>query len=259
MPSASSPSTEPDTIYAAKTASPLIIGLGEGENFLASDIPAVMGYTRRVLVLEDGDFAEITPDGVTLDDAGRAAAAARRVCKSPGTCRPREKGGYAHFMLKEIHEQPQTIRDTLRGRVTDDASGHVPRTEAAHQQAAGLQPHRHRRLRHGLPCGHGRQELLRASAAPPRRGAGRQRVPLQRPDRGPAHARHHHLAVRRDGGHAGRPARGQGQGRDHAGRRQRRRLQHRPRGRRSHLHLCRPGNLRRLHQGLCHPADRACT
>ena len=57
---------EPETIYAAKTASPLIIGLGDGENFLASDIPAVMGYTRRVLVLEDGDFARITPEGVTL-------------------------------------------------------------------------------------------------------------------------------------------------------------------------------------------------
>ena len=59
-------SEEPDTIYAAKTASPLIIGLGEGENFLASDIPAVMGFTRNVLVLEDGDFARITPEGVTL-------------------------------------------------------------------------------------------------------------------------------------------------------------------------------------------------
>ena len=109
---------EPDTIYAAKTASPLIIGLGEGENFLASDIPAVMGYTRRVLVLQDGDFVRITPDEVTLTTLdGRPLT--RDVFEVTWDVQTAEKGGYAHFMLKEIHEQPQAIRDTLRGRLTD--------------------------------------------------------------------------------------------------------------------------------------------
>ncbi|MBV9849536.1 MAG: glutamine--fructose-6-phosphate transaminase (isomerizing) [Armatimonadetes bacterium] len=109
---------EPETIYAAKTASPLIIGLGEGENFLASDIPAVMGHTRRVLVLEDGDFARITPDGVTLTTvAGEPIT--RDEFAVTWDVRTAEKGGYPHFMLKEIHDQPQTIRDTLRGRVTE--------------------------------------------------------------------------------------------------------------------------------------------
>jgi glucosamine--fructose-6-phosphate aminotransferase (isomerizing) len=109
---------EPETIYAAKTASPLIIGLGDGENFLASDIPAVMAYTRRVLVLEDGDFAKITPHAVTLSTVeGRPIARAEFAVTWDE--RTAEKGGYPHFMLKEIHDQPQTIRDTLRGRITE--------------------------------------------------------------------------------------------------------------------------------------------
>jgi glucosamine--fructose-6-phosphate aminotransferase (isomerizing) len=107
---------EPETIYAAKTASPLIIGLGEGENFLASDIPAIMRYTRRVLVLEDGDFAKITPDAVVLTDLAKNPLS-RDEFAVTWDVHTAEKGGYPHFMLKEIHEQPQTIRDTMRGRV----------------------------------------------------------------------------------------------------------------------------------------------
>jgi glucosamine--fructose-6-phosphate aminotransferase (isomerizing) len=116
---------EPDVIYCAKTASPLIIGLGEGENFVASDIPAVMRYTRRVLVLEDGDFAKITADCVQLTTlVGEPLV--REVYPVTWDISTAEKGGYAHFMLKEIHEQPQTIRDTLRGRTTDDLRVTLP-------------------------------------------------------------------------------------------------------------------------------------
>ena len=111
-------SEEPDVIYAAKTASPLIIGLGEGENFLASDIPAVMGYTRNVLVLEDGDFARITPEGVALTTL-EGTPLQRDVFHVTWDVSTAQKGGFAHFMLKEIYDQPQAIRDTLRGRVTD--------------------------------------------------------------------------------------------------------------------------------------------
>ena len=109
---------EPDTIYAAKTASPLIIGLGEGENFLASDIPAVMGYTRNVLVLEDGDFAKITPEGVSLSTLS-GQPLSREVFHVTWDVSTAQKGGYPHFMLKEIYDQPQAIRDTLRGRITE--------------------------------------------------------------------------------------------------------------------------------------------
>jgi glucosamine--fructose-6-phosphate aminotransferase (isomerizing) len=111
-------SAEPDVIYAAKTASPLIIGLGEGENFLASDIPAVMGYTRNVLVLEDGDFARITPHGVTLTTLD-GQPLHRDVFHVTWDVSTAQKGGFAHFMLKEIYDQPQAIRDTLRGRTTE--------------------------------------------------------------------------------------------------------------------------------------------
>lgn len=109
---------EPDVIYAAKTASPLIIGLGLNENFLASDIPAVMEHTRRVLVMEDGEFAKISADEVTL-----TTLAGHRVCREvfqvTWDVHTAQKGGYKHFMLKEIHEQPQALLDTMRGRVTN--------------------------------------------------------------------------------------------------------------------------------------------
>jgi glucosamine--fructose-6-phosphate aminotransferase (isomerizing) len=109
---------QPDTLYCAKTASPLIIGLGEGENFLASDIPAVMRYTRRVLVLEDGDFAAVTNDTVLLStlDGEPVTREEFQVTWDEQTA---EKGGYPHFMLKEIHEQPRALADTFRGRITD--------------------------------------------------------------------------------------------------------------------------------------------
>ena len=111
-------SLDPDTIFAAKTASPLIIGLGDQENFLASDIPALMEYTRRVLVLEDGDFAKITKDEVLLSTLD-GVRIDRDIFEVTWDVRTAEKGGYAHFMLKEIHEQPHAIRDTLRGRISD--------------------------------------------------------------------------------------------------------------------------------------------
>ncbi|MEO7715056.1 MAG: glutamine--fructose-6-phosphate transaminase (isomerizing) [Capsulimonas sp.] len=124
---------EPDVIYAAKTASPLIIGLGEGENFLASDIPAVMEYTRRVLVLEDGDFVKITPDQVTITTL-EGAPLQRDVFAVTWDVSTASKGGYDHFMLKEIHEQPQTIRDTLRGRVSDTNQVMFPELKLSREQ-----------------------------------------------------------------------------------------------------------------------------
>jgi glucosamine--fructose-6-phosphate aminotransferase (isomerizing) len=109
---------QPDTLYCAKTASPLIIGLGEGENFLASDIPAVMRYTRRVLVLEDGDFAAVTKGAVSLTTL-RGEPVTREEFAVTWDEQTAEKGGYPHFMLKEIHEQPRALADTFRGRITD--------------------------------------------------------------------------------------------------------------------------------------------
>jgi glucosamine--fructose-6-phosphate aminotransferase (isomerizing) len=109
----------PDSVLVSRKDSPLVIGLGEGENFLASDIPAVLAFTRRVVVMEDGDCALITGDSVEvfgLDGSARD----RGVLEVTWDDQAAEKGGFEHFMLKEIHENPRTVRDTLRGRLTDD-------------------------------------------------------------------------------------------------------------------------------------------
>jgi glucosamine--fructose-6-phosphate aminotransferase (isomerizing) len=108
----------PDTVFAARKDSPLIIGLGKGEHFLASDIPAVLQYTRSVLLLEDGDFVTMTPDSVHITDL-EGNPITRAPLKVTWDDTAAEKGGYPHFMLKEIHEGPRTVRNTLRGRLTE--------------------------------------------------------------------------------------------------------------------------------------------
>ncbi len=110
----------PDRLVAAKSATPIVIGLGENENLVASDIPAILDHTRRILFLEDGEMAEVTRERVTLSTfAGDAVVREpRTVAWDPVTA---QKGGYRHFLLKEIHEQPQAIIDTMRGRISTRA------------------------------------------------------------------------------------------------------------------------------------------
>jgi len=107
---------EPDRLVTAKSATPIVLGLGDGENFVASDIPALLEHTRRVLFLEDGEVAELTPDGIeiTTFDGAPVERQAKVVAWDPVTA---QKGGFRHFLLKEIHEQPQAIIDTMRGRL----------------------------------------------------------------------------------------------------------------------------------------------
>ncbi|MBI4060095.1 MAG: glutamine--fructose-6-phosphate transaminase (isomerizing), partial [Elusimicrobia bacterium] len=106
----------PGVIVAAKTASPLIIGLGEGETFLGSDVPAFLAHTRRAVFLEDGEMAVLKKSGATFFNL-----AGRKVEKPPINITwdrtMAEKSGYRHFMLKEIHDQPMSCEDTMRGRL----------------------------------------------------------------------------------------------------------------------------------------------
>ena len=108
---------EPGTIVAARKNNPLIIGVGESENLVASDIPAILPYTRRVIFLEDGDIAEVTRSGVSITTLGGRPRkfVMRTVQWDLSTA---EKGGYPHFMLKEIHEQPQAVAETISGRIS---------------------------------------------------------------------------------------------------------------------------------------------
>ncbi len=112
---------EPDTIVAARKDSPLIIGVGDGETIVASDIPAVLEYTRDVLVLEDGDVAVVTEAGAIVRGADGAEREPERLFIE-WDLDAAEKGGYETFMLKEIHEQPKAIRETLRGRMGSDGA-----------------------------------------------------------------------------------------------------------------------------------------
>lgn len=109
---------EPDKLVAVRNASPLVVGVGVGENFIASDIPAILKHTRDVYILEDGEMAVIDANGVKLMtvDGTPVKREAMRVSWDIETA---EKGGFDHFMMKEIYEQPKAIRDTLASRIKD--------------------------------------------------------------------------------------------------------------------------------------------
>jgi len=109
----------PGMIVCARKDSPLVIGLGEGENYVASDIPAVLRHTRRTYVLEDGEMAVLRPGRVDVMTT-TGVPVSKNVFNVTWDPIQAERGGYPHFMLKEIHEQPRAIRDTLRGRISDD-------------------------------------------------------------------------------------------------------------------------------------------
>ena len=110
---------EPDKIICTKKENPLVIGLGKGENFVASDIPAIINYTRDTYILSDGELAIVTRDNVSVFDRD-GNAIDKEVFHVSWNAEAAEKGGYEHFMLKEIHDQPKAVRDTFGTHISED-------------------------------------------------------------------------------------------------------------------------------------------
>ena len=109
---------QPDRLFAVREASPLILGVGVGENYFASDVTALVSYTKNAVYLDDGDFAELSPRGITVYDCS-GQRIEKPVSRITWNVEAAEKGGYEHFMLKEIMEQPAAVRAAIAPRVKD--------------------------------------------------------------------------------------------------------------------------------------------
>ncbi len=126
---------QPDLLIGARFGGgPLIVGLGESEQFLSSDIPAILKHTRRILIIEEGEIVALRPNGVTLSKLD-GTPIQREPLTIDWDAEAAEKGGYPHFALKEIYEQPDALRRAMQGRVHD---GKLHLTELEHMQQTGL-------------------------------------------------------------------------------------------------------------------------
>ena len=111
----------PDMLICAKQENPLVVGLGRGENFIASDIPAIISYTRETYILNDGEIAIVRKDGVQIINR-QGGLVDKKIFHVTWNAEAAEKGGYEHFMLKEINEQPKAVRDTMSKRIAKDGA-----------------------------------------------------------------------------------------------------------------------------------------
>ena len=120
----SSDGHDPDRLICTKKDNPLVIGLGDGENFIASDIPAIIARTRRTYIINDGEMAVVKKDSVWITNR-EGQPVTKKVFEVNWNAEAAEKGGYEHFMLKEIHEQPRAVRETMSARLAKDNSAIV--------------------------------------------------------------------------------------------------------------------------------------
>ncbi|BBH24047.1 glutamine--fructose-6-phosphate aminotransferase [isomerizing] [Paenibacillus baekrokdamisoli] len=138
---------EPDRLVAVRNASPLVIGIGDGENFIGSDIPAILEHTRNVYILDDGEMAILTKNGVELMTI-TGEIISKEIFHVDWDLVTAEKAGFDHFMLKEIYEQPKAYRNTMMGRVSEDG-------RSVHLKEIGMTPEQIRGISkvHIVACG----------------------------------------------------------------------------------------------------------
>ena len=246
---------EADRLVGARKDVPLVVGLGDGESFLATDVAAILAHTDRIIFLEEGDVADLRPWGVTITgvDGVPRERAVTAIDWSPEAA---EKGGYEHFMLKEIHEQPEALRQCIAGRV--DRDDRIPVDELAGLADAPPRgdPGRARRLRQRLlrGAGRGRRAPGRGPGCRPGRPSARSSATARRRSMR-ADARHRGDPVGRDRRHdRPDPPRARARLPDHR-RDEHRRLGDHPRGRRGPVPAGRPGDRGRGVEDVRDPGD----
>ena len=128
---------QPDRVVGARMNAPLVVGLGRGEVFVSSDITALIPYTKRIALLGEGEIVTATPDGITVQQLDGTAVEARIVTVD-WEAEQAQKNGFPHFLLKEIHEQPEAVRNALRGRIDDLGMVVLPELGMGDEQLAGV-------------------------------------------------------------------------------------------------------------------------